>query len=103
MAEKTLNTRIVQKHDTQENWEKALNFIPKAGEIIVYDVDDNYSYARMKIGDGVTTVGNLPFTVPEGATDDEIIDMMLEIDMLPVVQDTDGSVLVDSDNSILMI
>lgn len=63
MAEKTLNTRIVQKHDIQENWDKALNFIPKTGEIIVYDADDNYSYARMKIGDGVTTVGNLPFTV----------------------------------------
>lgn len=103
MAEKTLNTRIVQKHDTQANWDKAINFIPKIGEIIVYDADDNYPYARTKIGDGVTTVSNLPFTVPEGATDDEIIDMMLEIDMLPVVQDTDGSVLVDSDNSILMI
>lgn len=63
MAEKTLNTRIVQKHDMQANWDKATNFIPKAGEIIIYDADDNYSYARMKIGDGVTTVGNLPFTV----------------------------------------
>lgn len=61
MAEKTLNTRIVQKHDTQENWEKALNFIPKAGEIIIYDADANYSYVRIKIGDGATTVGNLPF------------------------------------------
>ena len=44
--------------------------------------------------------GNVELPV---ATDDEIIDMMLENDMLPVIQDTDGSVLVDSDNSILMI
>lgn len=60
-----LNVRIVQKHDTQANWDKATNFIPKIGEIIVYDADDNYPYARTKIGDGVTTVGNLPFAVPE--------------------------------------
>lgn len=60
-----LNARIVQKHDTQANWDKAINFIPKNGKIIVYDADDNYPYARTKIGDGVTTVGNLPFAVPE--------------------------------------
>jgi hypothetical protein len=63
MAEKTLNTRIVQKHDTQERWEQALNFIPKAGEIIVYDIDDNYSYERFKIGDGKAKINELPFVV----------------------------------------
>ena len=102
MAEKTLNTRIVQKHDTQENWEKALNFIPKVGEIIVYDVDAAYPYERFKIGDGVTTINNLPFTVPEGAIDEEIIDVMLELDMLPTIIDADGSVLVDSDETIVL-
>lgn len=40
---------------------------------------------------------------PEAATDEEIIDMMLSIDMMPVVQDADGSILVDSDKAILMI
>lgn len=63
MAEKTLNARIVHKHDIEENWLKAVNFIPKQGEMIVYDIDDNYTYERIKIGDGVTLVSALPFVV----------------------------------------
>lgn len=63
MAEKQINSRIVHKHDTEENWNKATNFIPKQGEIIVYDIDTTYSYERFKIGDGVTNVNNLPFVV----------------------------------------
>lgn len=63
MAEKNLNARIIHKHDTEANWNKATNFIPKQGEIIVYDIDDNHSYECFKIGDGTTTVINLPFTV----------------------------------------
>lgn len=59
----TLNTRIIHTHDTQENWEKTDKFIPKSGEVIVYDIDENYSYERFKIGDGVTDVNSLPFTV----------------------------------------
>lgn len=62
MSEKNMNTRIIHKHDIEANWEKAINFIPKQGEIIIYDVDTNYNYERFKIGDGVTTVNNLLFT-----------------------------------------
>ena len=61
MAEKNLNARIVHKHDTEENWLKATNFIPRQGEIIVYDIDDNYNYERFKIGDGQTLVSELLF------------------------------------------
>lgn len=61
MAEKNLNTRIINKHDTEENWLKAANFIPKAGELIVYDIDSNHNYERIKMGDGITNVNNLPF------------------------------------------
>ena len=61
MSEKNIKTRIVHKHDTEENWNKAINFIPKQGEIIVYDVDTTYTYERMKIGDGITNVNDLPF------------------------------------------
>lgn len=61
MAEKNLNARIVHKHDTEENWNKATNFIPKQGEIIVYDPDTNCRYSRMKIGDGIRNVSDLPF------------------------------------------
>ena len=61
--EKTLNSRIINKHDTEANWLKATNFIPKQGELIVYDIDDNHNYERFKIGDGVTNVNNLIFVV----------------------------------------
>lgn len=61
MAEKEFNTRIVHKHDIQANWEKAVGFIPKQGELIVYDIDENYDYQRIKIGDGVANVNDLPF------------------------------------------
>ena len=54
-------TRIQHKHDTEANWSKAVNFIPLAGEIIVYDKDAEHNSARIKIGDGVTKVSNLPF------------------------------------------
>ena len=61
MADKVLNTRVQQKHDIEANWLKAVNFIPKIGEVIVYDPDENHAAARVKIGDGERTVGQLPF------------------------------------------
>ena len=60
MPEKKIPTRIPQKHDTEENWIKAVNFTPKNGEFIIYDEDENYSYKRVKIGDGVNNVNSLP-------------------------------------------
>ena len=61
MAEKTIKSRIVHKHDSETNWSRATNFVPKQGELIIYDTDTNYSYARVKIGDGTTNVSLLPF------------------------------------------
>ena len=55
--EKTINARLQQKHDIEAHWKLATNFIPKAGEIIVYD-DLN----KIKIGDGTTYVNELLFT-----------------------------------------
>ena len=74
MNEKMFNTRIIHKHDTEINWNKATNFIPMQGEIIVYDIDENYNYERMKIGDGVTVVANLPFSI--AAISDEVVDFI---------------------------
>jgi hypothetical protein len=62
MAEKELSSRIIHKHDSAANWAKATNFIPKQGELIVYDKDTEYTYERFKIGDGVTGVNQLPFS-----------------------------------------
>ena len=61
MLETKMKTRVIHKHDIEANWEKAVNFIPKQAEIIVYDKDDNYAYQRLKIGDGETNVNDLPF------------------------------------------
>ena len=59
--EKNIKTRIQHKHDTEANWNKATGFIPKIGELIVYDADGTYSYPRFKVGDGITSVVNLAF------------------------------------------
>lgn len=43
------------KKDSPENWNKAKNFVPKDGEIIVY------LGMGMKLGNGETKVNDLPF------------------------------------------
>lgn len=60
MAEKRLNARIIHKHETEANWLLS-SLIPLQGELIVYDIDHNHSYERVKIGDGKTLVSSLPF------------------------------------------
>lgn len=72
MAEKELKTRVQHKHDVEANWSKAVNFIPKAGEIIIYDIDENNSYPRIKIGDGIKTVNALDFIDEAKANKNEV-------------------------------
>ena len=60
MAERIINSRIVNKHETEANWLKS-SLIPKQGELIVYDIDENYDFERIKIGDGTQNVNSLPF------------------------------------------
>ncbi len=66
--QKTLKTRIIAKHDTEENWNKAVNFIPYKGEQIIYDADTAHPFERYKIGNGTDKVADLPF-----ATHNEVI------------------------------
>lgn len=56
---KKLKTRVALKTDNYENWAKAVEFVPMAGEVIVYTKDGTPD--KIKIGDGSTTVVNLPF------------------------------------------
>lgn len=58
---KIFQGRMVQKHDTKANWEKATNFIPLKGEIIIYD-----DLRKIKIGDGKTNVNTLNFMADTG-------------------------------------
>ena len=72
---KTLFTRISQKHDLEVNW-LAHPIVPLQGELIIYDIEidsagqaltlpegrtEPYTYARVKIGDGINTTTDLPF------------------------------------------
>lgn len=74
MAEKTLKARQVQKHDTEANWNTAgtNGFIPKKGEIIIYDKDSTHTTIRIKIGDGSSNVTSLPFLLDGYATEDQV-------------------------------
>lgn len=64
-TEKTLKTRVVLKHDTEANWITAGNaanpFIPKKGEVIIYDPDGTHTYSRQKVGDGIKNINALSF------------------------------------------
>lgn len=103
MAEKILNSRVINKHDIESNWLKAVNFIPKQGEIIIYDIDTVYSYMRMKIGDGVTLVNDLPFMVGPLADDNDALALLFAIGVYQQVADSDGSILTDEANAILLL
>lgn len=63
MDGKKIDTRILHKHDTEANWDQnALSFVPKAGELIIYDVDSENPAPRFKVGDGVHIISELPFS-----------------------------------------
>ena len=51
--------QIILKKDVTANWRKAINFVPKEGEIILYE--DIPKPNNFKIGDGKTKVNDLPF------------------------------------------
>ena len=71
----TITTRIINSHDLEVEWNKHPDFVPKRGELIILDAEVdaegehlsrpsnrsfNYSYARIKIGDGHSSVSALP-------------------------------------------
>ena len=66
MSEKQISARTQQKIDLTANWEKATNFVPKKGEIIVYSDGGGVGIPKMKVGDGTTKVGSLKFIESDG-------------------------------------
>lgn len=64
-----MKARVSQLHNTAAGWAQvqaqyeAVNeaFVPSSGELIVYDPDETYHYARLKIGDGHTALQELSF------------------------------------------
>ena len=65
-----MKARVSQLHKTEAGWNDLPDFTPLAGEFVVFDVDDQHDYIRLKIGDGVmlengkivgTKLKDLPF------------------------------------------
>lgn len=79
MTEKNIKSRIVHKHDIEAHWNLATNFVPLQGEIIIYDIDENYNYERFKIGDGKTNVNELPFANDGLATEEALTALQAEM------------------------
>lgn len=48
-----MKARVSQLHKTEAEWAKLPNFIPLAGEFIIFDSDEHHRYIRLKVGDGV--------------------------------------------------
>lgn len=107
MVENYVDVRHIQKHETEANWlTLAPNFIPKRGEIIVYDVDENYNYERMKIGDGLTSLKDLPFangSEIDVATDEDVLALLATQDIVTPVVDATGAIYTDKNQNILTI
>ena len=66
-----MKARIGQLYKTEAEWEKYKDFIPLAGELIIFSKDENYSYSRLKVGDGKTKLKDLTFFI-DSAIDDHV-------------------------------
>ena len=78
--EKQIKARFQQKTDTSEKWNIASSkgFIPKKGEIIVYqDEQNSKSISKIKIGDGKNAVEQLDFIgADSGSGGIDIVDVI---------------------------
>lgn len=64
-----MRARVSQLHRTEAEWNKLADFIPLAGELIIFMPDKQHKYARLKVGDGVTKLKDLTFFI-DSAVDD---------------------------------
>ena len=58
--EKQARGKFLAKHETEENWNKS-SYVPAQGEHVVYDPDADNPTPRVKYGDGINVVKDLPF------------------------------------------
>ena len=66
----------IQKYDTTANWAARADYIPKAGEIIIYTdykIVENVPIPNLKIGDGQSYLADLPFVVGDSEADLSLI------------------------------
>jgi hypothetical protein len=62
LGDKLYHIKTIPFHATEAEWSQ-INYIPKDGEIIVYDKDATHTYTRFKIGDGATQVSLLQYSM----------------------------------------
>jgi len=60
------------KVDSEVNWNKAINYIPDQFTIIVYEYD-NGNPPKIKMGDGVHKVSELPFLLSDKEVKDNTL------------------------------
>ena len=64
MEQPKMSARVANLHKSERAWKKIETvFIPKAGELVVYDPDLSHPYSRVKIGDGKSNLEALPFLI----------------------------------------
>ena len=72
MSTKQFNTRIQHKIDTIDSWEKAQNFKPLKGEMIIYTSDEEtQKFIGIKIGNGKNYLHELSFISTGNSSGDE--------------------------------
>ena len=91
----TIKSRIQLKNDTEAHWRKAVRFIPLLGEIIIYSTDESHPFFRLKVGDGITTVNNLPFVESNAVNGFQLIN---DYAQLPGIGNSALSYFVASEN-----
>lgn len=96
MAEKTLKTRILLRNDTAANWKTNKTTVLKKGEVGI-EIDTN----KMKIGDGVTTYGNLKYFGGEAALNFEVFPKDDETDVAAITAATGDTEIHNGDTAIV--
>jgi len=64
-------SNAIVKVDSEENWNKAINYIPDSFTIIVYEFENGSP--RVKIGDGIHKVKDLPFLSTKEVIEDTLV------------------------------
>ena len=64
-------SNAIVKTDSEENWNKAINYIPDSFTIIVYEYENEFP--RIKIGGGIHKVAELPFLNEKKVLDNNLI------------------------------
>ena len=64
-----MKARVSQLCKTEAEWAGLPDFVPLKGETIIFSKDNRYNYARIKIGDGLTKLKDLPFFIESSIND----------------------------------